>query len=117
MEAYLNKLKPLLGISRDDPSKDEQLVFILETIIQEVKTYCNIKEIPSALENIVVLIAKDFYRSEQAKTNPESQPQVVQSIKRGDVQTTFAASSGGGPGAAFVQNYKGQLNAFRKLRW
>ncbi|MGF9913733.1 phage head-tail connector protein [Paenibacillus ehimensis] len=117
MEPYLNKLKPLLGIALEDASKDGQLTFILETVVQEVKTYCNIKEIPSALENIVVLIAKDFYRSEQAKTNPESQPQAIQSIKRGDVQTTFAASSGGGPGTAFVQGYKGQLNAFRKLRW
>ncbi|GAA4827998.1 hypothetical protein GCM10023310_00860 [Paenibacillus vulneris] len=112
-DPYLIKLKSLLGIGPGDISKDDRLLFAIETVVQGVMSYCNITEIPPALVNTVVLIAKDYDKSQ----NPEETSQMVQSVKRGDVQTTFFNSGSGGPGASFVQAYSKQLNAFRKLRW
>lgn len=118
METFLIKLKSLLGIPVDDTSKDGRLSFALEFVVDAIKNYCNIKEIPSELENVVLQMAEDYYRSKYADEFPQTQ--AIQSVKRGDVTTTFGASKSivkAGPGAAFVQNYAAQLNAFRKLRW
>jgi len=118
METYRNKLKTLLGIPLDDTSQDGQLDFALETVIAAVLANINHTTVPVALDNVVVLIARDFWRAEKAKDDPTSLPQTVQSVKRGDVTTTFSAPiSGAGPGAAFVQAYEGQLKAYRKMRW
>lgn len=118
MESYLIKLKTLLGIPVDDTSKDGRLVFSLEFVVDSIKTYCNIAEIPAALGHVVLQMAEDYYRSKYPDEFPQSQS--IQSVKRGDVTTTFGSAKANiksGPGAAFVQNYVAQLNAFRKLRW
>lgn len=118
MENYRSKLKTLLGIAADDSSQDGMLDFVLETVLSDILTYINWTELPTQLDNTLVLIARDFCRAEKAKTDPASLPQTVQSVKRGDVTTAFSAPvSGAGPGAAFVQDYAAQLNAYRKLRW
>lgn len=118
MEENLIKLKSLLGIPIDDTSKDERLSFVLSFVIHAIKNYCNITEIPEALENVVLQMAEDYYRSKYADEFPQTQ--AIQSVKRGDVTTTFGASKStikAGPGASFIQDYVAQLNAFRKLRW
>lgn len=118
METYLNKLKALLGIPSDDTSKDLQLSFALTFVTDAIKSYCNITDIPADLESVVLQMAEDYYRSKYPEEFPQAQ--AVQSVKRGDVTTTFGAAKASvkaGPGAAFVQNYAAQLNAFRKLRW
>lgn len=116
---YLFKLKELLGISVDDSSKDSRLTFTIEIVIQAVLLWCNISVIPQALENTILQIAEDQYRMKYSVEFPESAPS-IQSVKRGDVTTTFGAATStvkAGPGASFVQAYESQLKAFRKLRW
>ncbi|MCM3273665.1 phage head-tail connector protein [Paenibacillus elgii] len=111
METYLNKLKSLLGIALDDPSKDFFLNFALESVIEAIRTYCNIKEMPDGLTNTIVLMARDMYWAD----HPEEAPIGVENIKRGDVQYALTTDSTGGE--RFVKNYTQQLNAYRKLRW
>lgn len=118
MDTYLIKLKSLLGIPVDDTSKDGRLSFAIEFVTDAIKTYCNFPDVPSDLENVVLQMAEDYYRSKYPEEFPQAQ--AIQSVKRGDVTTTFGAvkaSVKAGPGAAFVQNYTAQLNAYRKLRW
>jgi hypothetical protein len=119
IEEYLVKLKMLLGIEPDDATKDVRLTFVLETVVQAVLTYCNMEEIPGALENVILQMAEDYYRGKYP-TEFEQAPAAVTSVKRGDVQTNFGSAKSVvsvGSGAAFVQNYTAQLIAFRKLRW
>ncbi|MGE7613518.1 phage head-tail connector protein [Paenibacillus sp. NPDC101420] len=116
---YLPKLKHLLSITIEDTSKDQRLLFALETIVQEIKTYCNISFIPEALDNVVLHIAEDYYRTKYPTEFEQTTPAVT-SIKRGDVTTAFGSAKATvtvGSGAAFVRNYAAQLQAFRRLRW
>lgn len=116
---YLSKLKGLLGFPVEDTSKDIRLTFTVETVIQAVLIWCNISVIPKELENVVLQIAEDQYRTKYSSEFPETE-QALQSVKRGDVTTTFGAAKStvkAGPGASFVQQYESQLIAFRKLRW
>lgn len=116
---YLPKLKQLLSIPLDDTAKDARLLFALETIVQEIKTYCNISSIPEALDNVLLHIAEDYYRTKYPTEFEQSAPAVT-SIKRGDVTTAFGSAKATvtvGSGAAFVRNYGAQLQAFRRLRW
>ncbi|MEC0171659.1 phage head-tail connector protein [Paenibacillus graminis] len=119
IQKYLMRLKQLLLIPTDDTSKDSRLLFVLETIVQEIKTYCNITSIPEALDNVVLHIAEDYYRTKYPTEFEQTSPPVT-SIKRGDVTTAFGAAKATvtvGSGAAFVRNYAAQLQAFRRLRW
>ncbi|OMF95133.1 hypothetical protein [Paenibacillus sp. FSL R7-0273] len=116
---YLPKLKVLLGIPLESVTKDFQLIFALESIVQAIKTFCNITSIPRELDTVVLQIAEDFYRAKYATEFEQTAPTVT-SIKRGDVTTTFGGSKAVvtvGSGAAFVRNYEAQLIAFRRMRW
>lgn len=116
---YLRKLKELLEFPIEDVSKDSRLSFTIETVIQVVLAWCNISVIPLELENVVLQISEDQYRTKYAAEFAETE-QVLQSVKRGDVTTTFGAAKTevkAGPGASFVQQYESQLRAFKRLRW
>lgn len=115
-------LKEALGIT--DTSKDVLLSFELETVEAQVLSYINQEQLPAQLEKPLVIIAAAHwksagYKTEQAAAGP------VTSVKRGDVTTAFAASSGAdasagtfalGGGDGFF-GWRTVLNAHRKLRW
>ena len=113
----LEKLKLILGVKAEDTEKDGVLSFSLETAQDEVKNYCNIEEIPAALENIVVRIAADMYRSEGY--GQADAPRVAQSVKRGDVSINYGSGTATAEISgvkSFIDDYRAQLQAFRKLR-
>ena len=58
----LQKLKLLLGLENDD--KDELLLFVIDKVSDMVCNYCNIKQVPKGLENVMLNIGVDFYISE-----------------------------------------------------
>ncbi|MGG1554995.1 phage head-tail connector protein [Paenibacillus ferrarius] len=119
MDEYLIKFKNLLGIPLFETEKDFRLRFVLETVVSDIMTYCNITEIPAALNNVVLMIAEDYYRTKYPTEFEQSAPAVV-SVERGDVQTNFGSAKAtvvAGQGAGFVQNYAAHLNAFRRMRW
>lgn len=111
----LEKLKILLGI--EDDSKDFILQFTIDTITDMVLNYCNIKEIPSGLENIVVSMCIDKYRAENY--GQENSEGTVKGISEGDVSVSFgsAFSFSDNPSMEFLKNYKSQLNIYRKVVW
>lgn len=116
---YLPGLKVLLGIPIENVLKDFQLTFVLESIVQAIKTFCNITSIPPALDTVVLQIAEDYYRAKYPTEFEQTAP-VVTSIKRGDVTTAFGSAKAVvtvGSGASFVRNYEAQLVAFRRMRW
>lgn len=116
---YLPQLKDLLSIAEHDHAKDNRLLFVLQSIVEAVKTYCNIDSIPASHDHVVLMIAEDYYR-DKYPTEFERTAAPVVSVKRGDVQTTFGnakATVVSGPGAAFVQGYAAQLHAIRRMRW
>lgn len=111
----LEKLKLLLG--EKDASKDDVLSFTLENVHDLIRNYCNIPEVPSALENTAVRMAADLFRSEGYGN--AAAPQTAKSVSRGDVTISYSdgatvASVTGGK--AILDDYRTQLQAFRRLR-
>lgn len=111
----LEKLKILLGI--EDNSKDYVLQITIDIVKDMVLNYCNIKEIPSGLESVVIAMCIDKYRAESY--GQENSEGTVKSISEGDVSVSFgsAFSISENPSMEFLKNYKSQLNIYRKVVW
>ena len=118
-----SKIKALLGITGD--SQDHIIQFVVETVEDMVLSYINQDTLPAKLERVLVVMCVSYYKaaglgSTQAATGP------VSSVRRGDVQTSFATPSGAS-GSAQTFNLGSQaddffgwrtaLNGYRKLRW
>lgn len=111
----LNKLKGLLGIEIIDISKDTILEFALEDVENIVKDYCNITEIPEALNTTVIRMAMDLYRNENLgdESNPLGS---ISSISDGNTSTSFRSSASEFKDS-LLKDYKGRLINYRKLVW
>lgn len=57
---YLSTVKMLLGISNSDT--DEVLLMYIAVATQEILNYCNINELPSALNYTLCQMVADLYR-------------------------------------------------------
>mgnify|MGYP000280861895 FL=1 len=122
-DSRLSKVKTLLGIQAED--HDAILEYVIQTVEKMVLRYINWDTLPEDLENVLVVMCVSYYKSaglgnSSATTGP------VASVKRGDVQTTFATGSGSS-GSANTFNlgadngeffgWKTVLNEYRKVRW
>lgn len=110
----LAKLKLLLGIAPEDISQDISLQFIIDDVEEVVKNYCKLQEVPGGLTNTCYRMAMDIYRAEgigEADT-----PLLVSSITEGDTSTSFGSRTELLKDM-LLNDYKAQLNAYRKLRW
>ncbi|RXI46270.1 hypothetical protein DP145_06750 [Clostridium tetani] len=111
----LEKLKKLLGMPLEDNSKDFLLEFALEDVEQIVKNYCHIKEVPEELNTTVLKMAIDMYRNENLGEE-ESSLGSISSITEGDTSISYRSNA-----AEFkdslLNDYKAQLNKYRKLVW
>ena len=113
-DSRLSKVKALLGIQAED--HDAILEYVIQTVEKMVLRYINWDTLPEDLENVLVVMCGNS----SATTGP------VASVKRGDVQTTFATGSGSS-GSANTFNlgadngeffgWKTVLNEYRKVRW
>lgn len=106
-------LKDMLGIK--DKDKDIILQFVLGDVKQIVKDYCHIKEIPKELNTTVLKMAIDMYRNENLGEE-ESSLGSISSITEGDTSISYRSNA-----AEFkdslLNDYKAQLNKYRKLVW
>lgn len=122
-DSRLSKVKTLLGIQAED--HDAILEYVIQTVEKMVLRYINWDTLPEDLENVLVVMCVSYYKSaglgnSSATTGP------VASVKRGDIQTTFATGSGTS-GSANTFNlgadngeffgWKTVLNEYRKVRW
>ncbi len=111
----LKKLLMVLGKSNLTNEETDLLQFVLDLAVDKVKNYCHIEIIPCGLENIVIRIAVDIWRTEGYGS--EEKPQEVTSVKRGDVSTSFASVSlSEAVQSDYLSKYKAELNSFRKLK-
>ena len=109
----LTTLKNLLGIT--DDNKDVILQFILDKTEEYICNYCAIDEVPQGLNNTLISMAIDTYRAESF--GQEKQEGTIKSITEGDVSVSFGSFYSNNPSAEFLENYKAQLDVFRKARW
>lgn len=110
----LGKLKALLGVPEADTSQDVSLQFILDDVRETIINYCNINELPSGLINTAYRMAVDLYR--HSRPGDAEGPVIVSSITEGNTSTSFASAADAIQGG-ILEDYKGQLNRHRKLRW
>lgn len=119
-----------LKTSNASITEPDKLLAIGE-VEQSIKNYCNIDEVPEALNYIWANMALDlvnynFESNNQAGDTIATDPSDVSSIKVGDTQIQL----GGGTGSRanvlrshkpnldqIVMNYREQLNKFRRMVW
>lgn len=119
----LTVVKSLLGIT--DDTQDNVIQFVIQTITDMILTYINHETLPAQLRNVLVIMVVSYYKGAGlGDSSVAAGP--VSSVKRGDVQTSFAvnatssASSGtfnlGADGGDFF-GWKTALQPYRKVRW
>jgi hypothetical protein len=94
----LEKLKLILGI--EGTEQDALLLYQLQVTESFILNYCNINVLPTELEEALVEMAADNYKTQDG----------VSDIKIGDTSISYADVSDISP------KYKAQLNHFRRLR-
>lgn len=105
---------------------DEEWVinFIIDKMLNHIKTVCNISEIPDALTQTACDMVVGDYLSQlfvSGKLTDIEIEQTLQSISMGDTSMTYA--SGTDKATAFktwldsLINKDGELVCFRRLRW
>ncbi len=104
----IEKLKILLGI--EDNSKDYVLQLTIDIVKDMVLNYCNIKEIPSSLESVVIAMCIDKYRAESYGS--QTVEGKVSSISEGEVSVAYTYDNNS---ADILKDYKSQLNLYRKV--
>lgn len=102
------------------PDADEGLLgFTVSLVEDSIKNYCNLPEVPPELQNTAAAMVVDAWRQHQfGQAALEAQEK---GVSRGDTSFSFATPAEqmqaivANPG--FTQDYRAQLNQFRKLRW
>lgn len=111
----VERLKKLLGFSREDDSKDTILEFILEDVEEMVKNYCNVPTIPEQLNSTILRMAIDLYKNESLGSEDIALGS-ISSISEGDTSVSYRSSASEFK-ESLLKDYKSQLNRYRKLRW
>lgn len=119
----LSKVKALLGITGTD--QDDLLLFVIQTVEDLVLSYINQDTLPAPLENALIVMCVSYYKAAGLGTTQAAVGPVA-SVKRGDVQTSFANASGASGSASTFNlgadgddffGWRTVLNEYRKLRW
>lgn len=122
MEERLAELKSLLGIAGNE--RDDTLRFVLSAAEDRILAYIGHDVLPDALEKILILICVSYFKTAGLGDAAAASP--IASVKRGDVQTSFATASGASGSASTFNlgaengdffGWKTALNEYRKLRW
>ncbi|MGO0903530.1 phage head-tail connector protein [Clostridioides difficile] len=111
----IERLKKLLGFSREDDSKDIILEFVLEDVEEMVKSYCNILTIPEGLNGTILRMAIDMYKNESLGSEDIALGS-ISSISEGDTSVSYRSSASEFK-ESLLKDYKAQLNRYRKIRW
>ncbi|WP_074116046.1 phage head-tail connector protein [Clostridioides difficile] len=111
----VERLKKLLGFSREEDSKDTILEFILEDVEEMVKNYCNVPTIPEQLNSTILRMAIDMYKNESLGSEDIALGS-ISSISEGDTSVSYRSSASEFK-ESLLKDYKSQLNRYRKIRW
>lgn len=111
----LEKLKQLLGIRLEDTSKDISLQFTIDDVTNVILNYCNIDNLPTQLITTAYKMSIELYRNENLGSE-ESSLGSISSISEGDTSTSFRSSATEFKDS-LLNDYRKQLNKFRKVVW
>lgn len=110
----LGKLKQLLGIDAEDTSKDTAVAFAMASAEEMILNYCNIDTVPEGLQYTSCRMAIALYRNENTG-HEENALGSVSSITAGDTTTSFNASVDESFKESLLNDYKPQLNRYRRV--
>ena len=110
---YLSTVKVLLGVK--DDSLDNDLSMYISLTRESILTYCNIRELPSALNFTLCQMTADTYRESQGKNSVGSVSGNVSSVSEDGRTVSF--SSGAEIRASIEDRISrtSELNRYRKL--
>jgi len=111
---FLAVTKTILGISNDS-SFDIILQTYISMTIQTVLNYCNISELPSALNYTVCQMTAETYREITSKNNAGEVVGTVHSISEGGRSVSFGDSSEFQVAIDNRVSHKTELNRYKKL--
>ena len=111
---FLAVTKTILGISNDS-SFDIILQTYISMTIQTVLNYCNISELPSALNYVVCLMTAETYREVVSKNNVGEVVGAVNSISEGGRSVSFGGTSDFKVAIEDKVSHKTELNRYKKL--
>lgn len=112
------------------PSKDEEwlVAFQIRNTVQELCRLCQCKELPKALDSVVVQRAVGnvllFLRQSGRFSALMTTEEAVKTVQTGDISVTFSVD-GSLSQENLIENYikalvesgEGELGCYRKLRW
>lgn len=106
-------VRPLL------PKADlELLAYSVNLVTDEVLNYCYLETLPDGLKNVVARMVLDAWR--QSNFGNEQLEEQRKGVSRGDTSFSFATPAeqmqASIQNPSFMQDYKAQLNAHRKMR-
>ena len=111
---FLAVTKMILGISNDS-SFDTILQTYISMTIQTVLNYCNISELPSALDYVVCRMTAETYKDITSKNNIGEVVGNVHSISEGGRSVSFGDSSEFRVAIEDKVSHKTELNRYKKL--
>ncbi|WP_278972951.1 hypothetical protein [Peptostreptococcus anaerobius] len=121
-KTVIEVLKPFgVEIAEDDFT----LLFLIQSITQDILNYCNLKELPKELEHVVVRRVVANLLNSKLQTSGEGSIEVekgIKSITEGDVSVSYDTSLDKGVLiSSFIKdnlNYgMDNLYSFRDFRW
>lgn len=117
----ITTVKILLGIDLNDNSKDQVLDFLSSIMVKKVKNYCNITTIPEDLEDVVAEMVVVLYKKQYGGGSAISIG--TGAIKKETVGNhtieydVGSASSSSSITQDILNDYRAQLNSFRKIKF
>ncbi len=110
-ETLLIKVKEICRAENDDFN----LEYSLDSAISIIKNYCGIESIPEGLENTVIDMAVDIFKSGQYSGEYEGGR--LKSITEGDISMSFGDMLYEQYGLSGVKNYEKRMMPFRRIKW
>lgn len=110
------RAKLMLGLSDE---KDNLLQLAVDAVLDRTIGYLNTEGLPDRLVSCVALMAVSYWRN-AGLGQEKAAAGAVTSVKRGDVQTTFAALTAGDSAVAGMDDFFGWrsvLNTYRKVKF
>lgn len=118
----MEKVKVLVSHKlRDNSISSDIICMAIEEAEQIIKNYCNFREVPTELAFTWANMACDIIKSFNAAETGEPVNGAPASVNMGDttvsVSNTQSATGHVVDLDAFIQNYREQLNKFRRVKW
>lgn len=83
IETLLNQVKELVDLKEDDTTYDKKLTHAIKLALLEIKSYCNLVEVPDTLYPLIVEVVSQEHKN-------LTSPTLLKSLKEGEVSYEFS---------------------------